>query len=114
MNREDRLRKVLLEEGLEDLISLPEAADTCRAEGLLEGDDELSLSPVMEALLDLFRAERIQVWAGRPIDNEELVGNTEVETLLREPARYRWASDLDQQRRVYYVNTENLRVDPRP
>jgi hypothetical protein len=114
MHGQTRMRQVLLEEGLEDLISLPEAADTCRAEGLIEGDDELSLRPVMEVLVDLFRAEEIQVWAGAPMKDEELVGNAEVEGLLREPARYRWASGPDQERRVHYVNTENLRVEPRP
>jgi hypothetical protein len=108
------IRQVLLEEGLEDLISLPEAADTCRFEGLIEGADELCLRPLMEALVDLFRTQEVQIWAGTPMEDEELVGNAEVEGLLREPARYRWASDLDQERRVYYVNRENLRVEPRP
>ena len=64
--------------------------------------------------MDLFRAEEIHMWAGTPMEEEELVRNSEVEALLREPDRYPWASDLDQERRVYFVNTETLRVDPRP
>ena len=74
MNRQVKIRQVLLEEGLEDLISLPEAAETCRSEGLIVDEDDLSLGAVIEVLVDLFRTKKIQVWAGPPIENEDWSG----------------------------------------
>lgn len=107
-----RIRQLLLDAGLEDLISLPEAALDCLAEGLIEGDDEISLVVLMEALVDLFRAGQIQVWAGHWERDSELVPVAEVEGLLRNPARYRFGSPEDLARRVEYVNVDNLWVDP--
>lgn len=101
MNDHAGMRRLLLEEGLEDLIALPEAADACRYEGFIRGDDDESLHPVMQSLLDLFRAGEIQVWAGHWNEDEELVEHADVEGLLSTPARYRWSSDLDLERRVY-------------
>lgn len=112
MNDQVAIQRLLLEEGLEDLIPLPEAADTCRHEGFIDGEDDLSLRVVMQALVDLFRAGRIQVWAGPVMEDEELVDEADVEGLLRAPARYRWSSDLDMERRVSYVNVDNLYVEP--
>lgn len=112
MSEDTRIRQLLLDAGLEDLVPLPEAALDCLTQGLIEGDDENSLVVLMEALVDLFRSGRIQVWAGHWEGESELVPVAEVEGLLRDPAKYRCGSPEDLASRVEYVNVDNLWVDP--
>ena len=80
MNDHAGMRRLLLEEGLEDLIALPEAADACRYEGFIRGDDDESLHPVMQSLLDLFRAGEIK----QPKRREALIENAEKARISRQ------------------------------
>lgn len=112
MTDEAAIRRLLLEDGLEDLIPLREAAESCRHEDLIHGEDEQSLRVLMQALVNLFHEKKIQLWVGPTMEDEQLVDEADVEGLLRDPANYQWASGEDMDRTVSYVNVENLYVEP--
>lgn len=102
------LHEALLELGLEDLIPLPEIRTTPEVRDLAEGYQ--FFEKVSTALVDLLRADRIQVWAGHWPDEPTLVSNDVAETILRDERRYLFDAEADGPERVYFTNVENLRA----
>lgn len=102
------LQAVLLVLGLEDLIPLPEIAGDEGLRGLPAGS--ATQKHVADALIELWRQGRIQLWSGHWDDDPQPVSADKTEELLRDAEQYRWNSEADLQRRVYFVNVENLRV----
>lgn len=110
MNARPRLRETILEEGLEDLIPLPEIALTVTRERLVA--PELMIPALSSALIELLDEGLIQVWAGHWSEEPEVLSSAAARELLEVEGQYEFNSDADLVRRVYYVNVENLRVDP--
>lgn len=102
------LHTALLELGLEDWISLPEAVDSMRFEGLLVADE--SIDKISRALVDLLREDRIQVWSG-PWEavQPSLVAVADAEAILNDPRRYSLDAEADGLDRVFYSNVDNFR-----
>jgi hypothetical protein len=103
------VQRALLDLGMEDLIALPETIRAPELSGLVR--DEEPVPTIAAALIALLREDRIQVWSGHWPDEPDLVGSLAAEELLGEPGRYEFNSPADLDRRVYYVNVENLRVE---
>lgn len=103
------VQRALLDLGMEDLIALPETLHVPELSGLVP-EGELVHS-IADALIALLRSDRIQVWSGRWPDEPEVVASATGEGLVREPGHYEFNSPADLERRVYYVNVENLRAD---
>lgn len=103
-----RLRELVLEEGLEDLIPLPEIAATVEIQRVAAPDS--LVQELSEVLVSLLSEERIQIWSGHwseeALPVEDLAG---AEQLLKTEEKYRFSSPADLRSRVYYVNVENLR-----
>ncbi|WP_436698714.1 hypothetical protein [Nocardioides sp. BYT-33-1] len=103
------LEQCILDEGLEDLIPLPEIVRTVEMRGLSESPS--IVSEVAAAIGELVRQGRIQIWAGQWPAEPEFVGRPVAESLVEDPDQYQFDSPSDLSRRVYYVNVDNLHVD---
>ena len=109
MNTSTQLRETILEDGLEDLIPLPEIAQTVKTRRLAAPESVFQeLSSALIALLD---EGLIQVRAGHWSEDSEVLSRAAARELLVVEGQYEWNSEADLVRRVYYVNVENLRVD---
>lgn len=99
-----KLRKEILDLGLEDEIALPEIAgiEEIRSEG------GASVEDISTALIELLREGRIQIWAGHWSRESELVDPGIAEDLLRDHEQYTFKSPADLRLRVYYVNVDNV------
>ncbi len=103
------LEQCILEEGLEDLIPLPEIVQTVVSRGLSKQPSVID--EVANALKALVLEGRVQVWAGRwPGEPKHVAGFT-AESLLADPGQYHFNSATDISQRVYYVNVDNLHVE---
>lgn len=102
------LRELVLGEGLEDLIPLPEIAATARVQGAAA--PESMVHKLTEVLVELLNEGRIQIWSGHWSTDPQPVDTASAEHLLRVEEQYRFNSPADLRLRVYYVNVENLRV----
>lgn len=109
MNVAMSLRQALLDLGLEDLIPLPEIQGTEEVREVLEPS---TVEDLGTAWIGLLRERRIQVWSGHWSQDPEVVDPTTAERLLRDEEQYEFNSPTDLQQRVYYVNVDNLRIDP--
>jgi len=107
MSEPTRLRRALLELGLEDLIPLPEIATAAEITGVGEG---IAVERLSSALIGLLREGRIQVWSGHWPRDPEVVDAAAAERLLRVEEHYQFNSQADERMRVYYVNVDNLRI----
>lgn len=109
MNVAMSLRQALLDLGLEDLIPLPEIPTDEDIRKVLE---PRTVEDLGTALIGLLREGRIQVWSGHWSQDPEVVDPTTAERLLRDEEQYEFNSPTDLQQRVYYVNVDNIRIDP--
>lgn len=105
------LERCILDEGLEDLIPLPEIVQTVEMRGLSKPPS--IVTEVAAAIGTLVRQGRIQIWAGQWPAEPEFVARPQAESLVEDPGQYRFNSPSDLSRRVYYVNVDNLHVDER-
>lgn len=106
MSARSDLHDSILSEGLEDMIPLPEIAQTVRVLRLLAPHSVLpTLSSALMALLD---EGLIQVRAGHWSEEPEVLDPAAARELLVDEGQYEWNSAVDLVRRVYYVNVENL------
>jgi hypothetical protein len=103
------LWKAILEEGLEDLIPLPEITATVRANGLCTPDE--AAAEVSAALIALVREGLVQVWSGHWSAEPVALNPAAALEALANPDAYHFDSPTDSDRRVYYVNVDNLWVD---
>lgn len=103
------LERCILDEGLEDLIPLPEIVQTVSMRGLSKPSSVVS--EVAAAIGTLVRQGRVQIWAGHWSAEPEFVAMPQAESLVQDPGQYRFNSPSDLTRRVYYVNVNNLHVD---
>lgn len=103
------LEQCILDEGLEDLIPLPEIVLTVEMRGLSKPPS--IVSEVAAAIGTLIRQGRIQIWAGQWPAEPEFVARHLAESLVEDPGQYQFNSPSDLSRRVYYVNVNNLHVD---
>lgn len=103
------LEQCILDEGLEDLIPLPEIVQTVEMRGLSKPPSVVS--EVAAAVGTLLRQGRIQIWAGQWPTEPEFVTKPLAESMVEDPEQYRFDSPSDLSRRVYYVNVDNLYVD---
>ncbi|GAA1504989.1 hypothetical protein BJ978_002480 [Agromyces terreus] len=102
------LEQCILDEGMEDLIPLPEIVQTVGMRGLSKSP--LLVSEVAAAIGALVRQGRIQVWAGQWPAEPEFVARPLAESLVEDLGQYQFNSPSDLSRRVYYVNVDNLYV----
>lgn len=102
------LRELILVEGLEDLIPLPEIALTAKAQGFLALDS--GIADLSNALHDLVELGQIQVWRGHWSQDPEVVDRETAKSLLSREEQYQFNSSADLSSRVYYVNVDNLQV----
>ncbi|WP_077488764.1 hypothetical protein [Sinomonas mesophila] len=109
MSARASLRETILTEGLEDLIPLPEIAETVKVLQLV--DPGSVVTEVSSALISLLQEGLIQVWSGPWPEEPEVLDPAAARNLLLVPEQYEFNSPADLIRRVYYVNVENLRVD---
>lgn len=107
MTEMTRVQAALLELGLEDFISLPEAIAT--PEILAEISSAPPFETIAPALVDLLRNDFIQVWSGHWRAEPALVSREAAEALLLDPRRYSYDAEAADTERVYYVNVENYR-----
>jgi hypothetical protein len=105
------LEQCILDEGLEDLIPLPEIVQTVEMRGLSESPS--IVSEVAAVIGALVRDGRIQIWAGPWPAEPEFVAGPLAESLVEDLGQYQFNSPSDLRRRVYYVNVDNLHVDER-
>lgn len=66
------------------------------------------LEDLQAALTTLLRDGRIQIWSGHWSQDPGPVDPQTAEELLRVDEQYEFNSPADEQRRVYYVNVENV------
>ncbi|GAB2935798.1 hypothetical protein GCM10027047_35600 [Rhodococcus aerolatus] len=104
------LEQALLDLGMEDLIALPETLHAVETVGLLHRSGRAD--DVARALVSLLESHRIQVWGGRWQDEPELIDHGATAELLLDTSQYEFGSPADSERRVYYVNVDNLRAEP--
>lgn len=102
------LERCILDEGLEDLIPLPEIVHTVEMLGLSPSSSVVS--EVAAAIGTLVRQGRIQIWAGQWPAEPEFVPEVLAESLVKDPGQYQFNSRSDRSQRVYYVNVTNLQV----
>jgi hypothetical protein len=107
MNELTPIEQAVLDLGLEDLIALPEVAGD---EEILPLRDAGDVDDICAALVNLLRLDRIQVWSGHWTREPEVVDQAKAEVLLQVKGYYDWGSPESDELRVFYVNTENLRV----
>ncbi len=103
------LEQCILDEGLEDLIPLPEIVQTVEMRGLAKSPS--NVTEVAAAIGALVRQGRIQIWAGQWPAEPEFIARPLAESLVEDPGQYHFNSPSDLSRRVYYVNVDNLHVD---
>ena len=109
MSARTHLREVILTEGLEDLIPLPEIAATVKVRQL--ASPESLIAEVSSALIALLEEGLIQVWSGPWSGEPEVLDPVAARELLQVQAQYEFNSPPDLVRRGYYVNVKNLRVN---
>jgi len=108
---DDRLRREILDVGLEDDIPLFEIAGACQESDLL-GPGTAGIEVLARALLELTRDGAIRILVGHWTEHQPRFATPdEAELLLMDTRRYSAAEeaehDLD---RVYYVNVDNIRA----
>lgn len=102
------LQRSRLELGLEDLIPLPQIEGMPEVRGAVDSDR--AFEQLSEALLELLRRGRIQVWAGPWQEEPRRVMTESAERLLRDHRRYSYEQESTSGlERVYFVNVENIR-----
>ena len=104
------LERALLDLGMEDLIALPETLHAVETVALLHRSGRAD--DVARALVSLLESDRIQVWGGRWQDEPEPIDHGAAAELLQDTSQYEFGSPADCERRVYYVNVDNLRAEP--
>jgi hypothetical protein len=104
---EDDLRSVVLEDGLEDLIQLPEAAQTA---GLIVVDGD-PIAELQRVLADLLREGLIRVYRGLDQKLDEQLPEEDALELLKDRDWYRFHLDEPAENRLTYVNVENIRPE---
>jgi len=92
------LEQCILDEGLEDLIPLPEIVQRVEMRGLSKPPS--IVSEVSAAIGTLIRQGRIQFWAGQWPAEPEYVTSSLAESLVENPGQYRFNSPSDLSRRV--------------
>jgi hypothetical protein len=102
------LQQTLLNEGLEDLIPLPEIATTVQNRQL--APSEFLIQEVSFALIKLLDEKLIQVWAGHWSTEPQVLDDAAARDLLGDTEQYEFNSPSDLVRRIYYVNVENVRA----
>jgi len=105
----EQIKRCVLEEGLEDLIPLPEIVQTVRTCELAPDDSVVRV--VADALSALLRDGKIQIWSGHWSEEPEFVPRPQADELLAISDQYQFNSPSDLERRVYFVNVDNLRVN---
>jgi hypothetical protein len=108
----EQIKNWVLQEGLEDLIPLPEIVQTVQTRELVR--DEHVVREVAEVLTSLLHDGRIQIWSGHWSEEATFVPRPAADDLLANPEQYEFNSPSDLERRVYFVNVDNLRVDEEP
>ena len=109
MTERSRLHEALLELGLEDWIPLPEALEAMKSDGLVT--DDQAVEAISRALLDLLRADLIQVWSGPWQANEPApILDDRAESMLRDLMSYSFETEASGRDRVYYANVQNIRA----
>ena len=111
-NSAEQIKNCVLQEGLEDLIPLPEIVQTVQARELVR--DEHVVSEVAEVLMSLLHDGRIQIWSGHWSEEATFVPRPVADDLLANPEQYEFTSPSHLERRVYFVNVDNLRIDRVP
>ncbi|WP_407342200.1 hypothetical protein [Pengzhenrongella phosphoraccumulans] len=106
---DDRLRREILELGLEDDIPLSELAGDCRAAGLI-GDGPAGIDALARALAQLARTGEIRVLVGAWNDPEpRQVQLDDAERLLADRRQYSSDEEIAHGlERVFYVNRDNV------
>lgn len=107
MSSRTQLGKTILSEGLQDLIPLPEIAETVRVQRLVA--PESVIPAVSSALIALLEEGLIQVRAGHWEEEPDVLDSAAARELLVDEGHYEWNSAADLVRRVYYVNVQNIR-----
>lgn len=105
------LEQCILDEGMEDLIPLPEILLTVEMRGLAEPPS--IVREVAAAMGKLMRQGRVQIWAGHWAAEPEFVARALAASLVEDPGQYQYNTPSDLTRRVYYVNVDNLHIDER-
>ncbi len=108
MNSREQIRECVLQEGLEDLIPLPEIVLTIQSIGL--ESDERVVGEVAAVLLSLLRDGKIQIWSGHWSEEARFEPTAGADELLTNAEQYEFNSPADLERRVYFVNVDNLRI----
>jgi hypothetical protein len=104
------LRDALLELGLEDLIPLPEILATPEVNEL--SAEYRHIQKVSEALIELLREMRIQVWEGFWYEEPKHISGESAEAVLGDVRCYSFdAEAADGLKHVYYVNVNNIRAE---
>lgn len=104
------LERALLDLGMEDLIALPETLHAPETSRLLHRSGHAD--DIARALASLLESHRIEVWSARWQDEPEPIDHADASKLLQDTSRYEFGSPADRERRVYYVNVDNLRAEP--
>ena len=107
----NEVKQAVLELGLEDWIPLPEAVTAVEVRAALRGDRE-AWPAVSEALKDLLREHRVQLFRGRwDEDDPRALSDAEALEVLGEERWYTFHPEDPEDERIYFVNVKNVRRD---
>jgi hypothetical protein len=106
---DDRLERVLLDNGMEDLIPTAQAARDPEVHEAVGGDDLIpTLSRVLERLV---RLGELRLYRGHWHADPRPVAADQAAELLGDPAWYSFHLEDPDEERLYFINVKNLR-DP--